>query len=157
MCLKLGKATKYSWTTSRGIRKTKDGKFLVGYKVLRVDNNATKGSFVSFDSPYKVFQWKLYPESKDNLVVESNRENTTLSGTEINEGVIYLGFHFFTSIKGAKKEQEFLRGISTSEDGDITIVECHIPIESFVAQGGFINSKSFVSTQAKLVRIVKEK
>ena len=173
MCLNLhtdiaGKTLLKKSRSTSGIRRTKDGKFLIGYKSLAVstqNERPRRGDFFILRSRILNYAWgsvrvlkttskkskkfpeyellslvlSLAPESK--TLQKSSRENVELTDNEINTNSVNEGFHFWTSKKAALKRTS-------------VIVECHIPIESFVAQGIF-TTRSFVSTTAKIHKIIK--
>ena len=130
---------------------TKDGKFLIGYKVL-VDRPWKNQSHIPLKSVYNNTRWAFYQDKDRKLTHRSSRKSTKLTQTELNSEQVYMGFHFFVNIEDAREEKAYLDG---GPKNPIThrVVTCHIPIECFVAQGTFLNCRSFVATKTKLMKL----
>ena len=150
MCLTIKKIT--GCLKTRGIRRTKDKKFLIGYKALDpLPGSPSKEYPFGLVSVHQGYLWGnarrengtfvIDPESKE--LQFSGRKSVVLDSSEIKYSQVYEGFHFWTH----KEEAEARAGV---------VVECHIPIESFVAKGDFCG-KSFVATHAKLHKVVSSR
>lgn len=173
MCLNLHtdiayKALLKKARSTSGIRRTKNGKFLIGYKSLTASTQSErprKGDCGILRSRILSYAWgtfrvekttstkskkclgyellrlvlSLTPQAK--TLQKSSRESVELTEKEIQTNSVNEGFHFWTNKREAMKRTS-------------VIVECHIPVESFVAQGIF-GARSFVSTTAKIHKIIK--
>lgn len=148
MCLLINPV---SATDKYNIPTTKDGKFLIGYKVL-VDMPWKNQSYIPLKSVYNNARWAFYQDEHSKLTHRSSRKSTQLNKDELNSEQVYMGFHFFVNIEDAREEKAYLDG---GPKNLIThrVVTCHIPINCFVAQGTFINRRSFVATKTKLMKL----
>ena len=145
MCLSINPTN--SPTSPKGLRKSKGGKHLIGYKILR------RESFPAFSNVYLSlhagFKWNFNAKGK---IFCSSRRTKELSKEEVYGTRIYRGFHFFVSQSDAMKETQFY-----GDPDNLRVVVFHIPIEFFVAKGGWCGYQSFVATKAKFARVIKGK
>ena len=154
MCLNIDDSHK---NTSH-IKKTKDGKFLVGYKLLSLstcgtcteqvvrvsssiqDENKWWEKPVAQSEEITSQNIRKYVTVPKNQSFQSSRTTTTLTQDEMTNREVHKGFHFY---------------IYAPLDFRATMicVKFHIPIESFVAS----NQHEFVATTAIPVKILNPK
>lgn len=164
MCLALHALNK-SLSTS-GIRKTPDGKCLIGYKMLVakpvkwIDYGVQE---VTLESCYRSHIWgnAIFHHSHADanrskkpyysltqtakILHQSSRESTVLTQPEMDTGDVDNGFHLWTNKSSALKEAKVYT---------LVVVECHVPIHAFVAKGDYDGDHCFVATKLKIKRIV---
>ena len=144
MCLDIRKTTNPK--SMQGIKATKDGKFLLGYKTVQKGDQTGK-----LYSRYRGYLWGRIDRNGEldeasQKLKYSSRETSALTKTETKRGLIDPGFHFFVHPQAAVADCYMDAGM---------VLTLHVPKDSFIAQGEWDMRKSFVATKAKPVSAKK--